>query len=363
MTISAPKGHTPRRFRAALAGVAVALGWAACSADRELPDSVTIARGTVVRTAVATGFVEPERETQVNTQLAGFVRKLHVKLGQKVKAGDPLAEVWPDLTERDLLGAERAVQAAREGEEAAEEFVQGSHALAWVMRALQGGNNITRMRTAAERGRRTAEETMRLLQEGRVEIDGRTIDFVIRAPVAGHVLQLVREGDPVTPASTYGIGTVVAVLGDLDKPVFRGTIDEIDVGRLRESMAARIRLGSLQDVELAGKIVEIGLRAHRQDSSATFDVRIALENTGEIALRSGYSAVAEIDLARATDVLIVPERCLRWDGGAASVLVTGSNGALIERPVEIGTADGIQAEVVSGLTEGDRVFERPGALR
>jgi HlyD family secretion protein len=56
----------------------------------------------------------------------------------------------------------------------------------------------------------------------------------VRAPVRGHVLQIVREGDPVTPASTFGIGTVIAVLGDLDQPVFRGTVDEIDVGRLRE---------------------------------------------------------------------------------------------------------------------------------
>ncbi len=315
-------------------------------------------RGTVVKKAVAAGQVEPERETQVNTQLAGFVRKLHTTLGKKVEAGAPLAEVWPALTEQDLLRAERGLLQAREGEEAAREFVQGSHVLSYVTRWLQGGANVDRMQRQAERGRKAAEEQLALLREGKVQIDGRVVDFVVRAPVGGHVLQLVREGDPVTPASNYGVGTVLAVLGDLDRPVFRGTVDEIDVARLRQGMPARITLGAVPNVVLSGTVQEIGLRARRQDNAAVFDVRVVVSTQEGVMLRAGYSAVAEFELARAENVLVLPERCVSFFGDEARVNVRAQDGTNQVRRVELGLSDGLTVEIRAGLTEGEQIVDR-----
>ncbi|MFO1051188.1 MAG: efflux RND transporter periplasmic adaptor subunit [Planctomycetota bacterium] len=324
---------------------------------------VVVKRASIVKRAVASGFVECRRETQVNTQLGGFVRKLHAKLGQRVEAGDPIAEVWPTLTERELLSAERSLQSAVEGEEAAEEFVKGEHLLATMTRFLQGERNLERMEKAAQRRRRSAEEEMRLLREGKVEIDGRVIDFVVRAPVAGHVLQLVREGDPITPASSYGAGTVIAVLGDLDHPVFRGGVDEIDVGRLREGMPAQVVLGPFPDAPLKGTVAEIGLRGRRQDGATTFDLRIELQVESAVPMRSGYSAVASIEIARADDVLAIPERVLRWADGHAFVALAHDDGSSVETEVALGLSDGMLVEVRSGLTEGQRLHERGAATR
>jgi HlyD family secretion protein len=321
---------------------------------------VTVARGTVVKKAVASGQVDPIQETQVNTQLAGFVRTMHVKLGQKVNAGDPLCEVWPALTEQDLLRAERGLQQAREGEEAAHEFQAGEHLLANITKLMQGDKNLARMQQAAQRSRRSAEETLALLREGKVEIDGRVIDFVVRAPVVGHVLQIVRQGDPITPASNFGLGTVVAVLGDLDQPVFRGSVDEIDVGRLQTGMAARVTLGALPGSELQGTVQELGLRARRQDNAALFDVRIALTAKPGVQLRAGYSAVAEMEIARAEHVLVLPERCVAYRGGEAFALVAGDAGEPAERKLALGIGDGLLVEVTDGLREGEQVLERGG---
>lgn len=319
--------------------------------------TLAVARGTIVRRAIASGQVDPVQETQVNTQLAGFVRTLHTKLGQKVAAGEPLAEVWPALTEQDVLRAERGLQQAIEGEQAANEFHEGEHLLASVTRLLQGQKNLDRMQQSAQRSRRSAEESLRLLREGKVEIDGRLIDFVVRAPVAGHVLQLVRQGDPITPASSYGLGTVLAVIGDLDRPVFRGTVDEIDVGRLRTGMAARVTLGALPGVTLTGTVIELGLRARRQDNAALFDVRIQLEPQAGVLLRAGYSAVAEVEVARAENVLQLPERCLVHRAGGAFVTVRLADGRREERAVQLGLGDGLHVEILDGLREGDVVAE------
>ncbi|MGE0143575.1 MAG: efflux RND transporter periplasmic adaptor subunit [Planctomycetota bacterium] len=345
-----------RSLRLALC-LGIPIAWTACSPSRDAAVFHVVQRGDVTQKAVATGVVEPERETQVNTQLAGFVRKVHVRLGQKIEAGAPLAEVWPTLTEQDLLRAERAVASAKEGEEEAMEFVNGEHTMAYLSRLMQGGRSLDRMKRAAERGRRSAEELLELLRTGAVEIDGRRIDFVVRAPVAGHVLQIVREGDPVTPASNFGIGTVVAVLGDLERPVFRGSVDEIDVGRMSEGLAARVRVGPLPDSMLEGKIVEIGLRARRVDNAVNFDVRIALEPVAGILLRAGYSAVAEIEFARAVDTVVLPERLITWRDGKPSVQVAIDGDRLETRALTLGVADGMTTEVRVGLREGDRVAE------
>lgn len=330
-------------------------------ARSEPAPTLTVTRGTVVRKALAVGTVEPQHESTVNTQLAGVVTHLFAQLGQKVAAGAPLVEVRPVLTERDLLSAERSLRAAMEGEEAAGEFVQGSHLLSYLMRFVQGQRSLDRMGQAAARGRRSAEETLRLLREGSVDIDGRTVDFVVRAPVAGHVLSLLRQGDPVTPASNFGAGTTVAVIGDLDRPVFRGTVDEIDVGRLQEGMAATVRLGALPEVTLGGTVTEIGLRARRQDNAATFDVRIALAPAADVRLRSGYSAVAEVELERTADALVLPERAVAFRDGGAWVLVRTAAGD-VERQVQTGTSDGLTVAIRAGLAEGDVVLDR-AALR
>ncbi len=323
------------------------------------PATVAVARGTVVRQAVATGAVEAALETQVNTRLAGFVRHLHAAPGQKVEKGAPLLEVWPSLSDEDLLRAERAVAAAREGREAAAEFAGGEHLLAHLTRFMQGERNVERMQQAADRGLRSAEQSLQLLRDGRVEVDGRLIDFVVRAPVAGHVLSLLREGDPVTPASSYGIGTVVAVIGDLDRPVFRGTVDEIDVGRLRAGMAARVTLGALPGVVLAGEVSELGLRARSRDNATVFDVRVVLQKDASVPLRSGYSAVAEIELERAEDALVLPERVIVFRGGRPHVLLlpAGGDGAPMERELQLGIGDGLRVVVLGGLADGERVLE------
>jgi HlyD family secretion protein len=357
------RGSTMRRLLVVVLLLAlVAVGaWALLQAGGQPAGAprLTVGRGTVVRKALATGQVEPEQESQVNSRLTGFVRTVHAVLGQKINAGDPLCEVWPTLTEEDRLRAERGLQQAIEGEEAAGEFRRGDHVLANITRWLQGEHNLDRMQKQAERGRRTAEETLKLLNDGKVDIDGRTIDFVVRAPVGGHVLQIVRLGDPVTPASNYGVGTVVAVLGDLDRPVFRGTVDEIDVGRLRVDMPARVTLGALPGTELRGQVREIGLRARRQDNAALFDVRIALAPQAGLQLRAGYSAVAEFELARADNALTLPERALQFHGDQPFVLVAGAGGQVQERPVKTGVSDGLTVEIVSGLVEGEQVVERP----
>jgi HlyD family secretion protein len=321
--------------------------------------SVTVQRGSVTRSATAVGRIEVLHEVPVKSRSGGILTKLFVQLGQKVQAGDPLAEVRPVLTTQTFLGAERALEMARDGEESAREYLEGEHLAAIFTRLLMGKKNLERMYRGAELSRRQAEEDLKLLKEGKVVIEKKAVDFIVRAPVGGNVLEIpLQEGAPVIPSSSYGSGSVLAILADLSRMVFRGTVDEIDAGRLKEGLAAEITVGALRGAALSGKLTEISLKARERNNAVVFDVRIAVDHPGDVTLRSGYSAVARIEVDRRDDVLVLPERVVEFRQGKAFVQVPDGAGGRAEREIEVGLGDGFSLEVMRGLAEGQVVLER-----
>ena len=326
---------------------------------KESVSGMQVRRGDVVRKALAVGEITVEHEVPVKSVRGGILAKQFVTLGQKIKKGTPLAEVRPVVTSLDFVEIERSLKLADDGVQSAEEYLNGAHPAAVLARWMNGEENLTRMRRQAEVNKQKLEEQLELLRQGRTEAAGRTIDYSVLAPVDGHVIEIVsREGAPVVSSSSYGSGTVLVVLADLDKMLFLGTVDEIDVGRLKEGMNARIRIGALPNRQMHGKVVEIALKSRLVNNASVFDVRIALEMDDEIPLRSGYSAVAEIELDRHEDVLVIPERFVRFQGEEAFVLVPGVGAEAREVPVELGLSDGLTVEIVAGLAEGDEVLER-----
>lgn len=322
-------------------------------------DEFSVETGTVTRDAVAVGRLEPIFEIPVTATNGGIVTEVFVQLGQKVEAGDPLIEVRPVLTDRQRLQGQRQLLAAQEAELNAEEIRAGENLMGGVMRLFQGDKSMERMRAAAARGRSTAEEQLQLLLDGRVEVDGHIIDWVVRAPNSGHVLQLDAEvGMPVVPASQFGAGTELCVLGDLDRPVFRGTVQELDAGSLREGMPARVTLGALPGVELDAQVLEISLRGERRDDAVSFPIELAVTPPEDLVLRAGYSAVARVEVERASDARVLPERLVDFADDGPRVRVRGADGEPAWQPVRLGLGDGLRVVILEGLDESDVVLER-----
>ena len=147
-------------------------------------------------------------------------------------------------------------------------------------------------------------------------------------------------------------------MADLDRPVFRGTVDEIDVGRLVEGMDARITIGAKPDQVLSGKLTEIALKAQTINNAVQFEVEMDVEVPSEMVIRSGYSAVARIQIQRVDDVLVLPERVVDFRDGQAYILKRDEQGNAKEVKIQTGLSDGLSIEVKSGLSQGDSVLER-----
>ena len=132
---------------------------------------------------------------------------------------------------------------------------------------------------------------------------------------------LVNEGDPVVPLTSYQAGTALTTLADMSQLVFKGTVDEIDVGKLKEGMPARIKIGAMPDATVEGTVYKIAPKSKTAEGATLFDVEIALKPGAGVVLRAGYSANADIVVREKQDVLLIPERLVTFADGKATVEV------------------------------------------
>jgi HlyD family secretion protein len=207
-----------------------------------------------------------------------------------------------------------------------------------------------------------AKERLELMEKGSIAasaVSGR-LESIIRSPIDGYILEKqVEVGDPVVPLSSYQEGTVLLTMADMGHLLFRGDVDEIDVGRLREGMPAEIKIGALPQAALTGVVSKISLKAKKQDNQTTFPVELRLTGTNGAKLRAGYSANAEITVEKRDSVLLIPERTVTFDGDSAWVNVPGPENKPQKRWIRTGLSDAINVQVSSGLREGERVLEKP----
>ncbi len=331
------------------------------SGSESMARSVVVERGTVVAKALAVGTVEPEIEITVKSKVSGVVARAFAEEGDFVSAGDPLLEIRPDPTPLELVEARRALELRGIA-------VDNLRKERDRMRTLVARDLVSRQDLdTAERAFReadlqltTARDRLQLLETGKVTSSDGAVQSVVRSPITGYILQkMVEVGDPVTPLSTYQEGTVLMTMADMNRLVFRGTVDEIDVGRLREGMPVSISVGALPGHTVDGFLARISLKARTEESATVFPVEIGIQVPEEIQLRAGFSANADILMEERLDVLVVPERVVTFEGDSAWVEVPGSGESRVRRAIRTGLSDAITVEVLDGLEEGEVVLEKP----
>lgn len=341
----------------------VAAGAVAVSTARGADDSevaaVVVERGDVVDRALAVGTIEPDVEISVKSKVSGVLARAFAEEGDFVAAGDPLLEIRPDPTPLELVESSRAVEMQEIQLENYKRESERHQALA--ERGLisqQELESAQRQYQQAELEVRTARERLQLLQSGRIRDSD--VESVVRAPISGFILErMVEPGDPVVPLSSYQEGTVLMTMADMGRLVFRGTVDEIDVGRLREGMPVQVKIGALPEAKVTGRVARISLKASKVDNATSFPVEIELDSAEGTTLRAGLSANAEVIISERKEVIAIPERLVTFEDGAAWVTVVGAGGLPERRVIRTGLSDAMQVEVLEGLAEGEQVMEKP----
>ena len=364
----ATKRKSRKRKALILTSIIIVLGLAAFFAVKSkkgdgdgVAPSVTVMRGTIEEKALAIGTIEPQNEISIKARVSGVVKQLFVDVGAFVHAGDPLLEVKPDPTPVELADAKRQLELALvDFDNSKKELARQDSLHKRALISEKDFDNSLMAYKESELKVKIATDNLDLLQTGRVTIDNTKIESIVYAPIDGYVLtRSVEVGDPVTPLTSYQEGTVLMKMANMSKLVFKGTVDEIDVGKLREGMPAEIRIGALPGDTVSGRLSKIWLQAEKQENASVFPIEISVETSRSVTLRAGYSANADVIVRKMTDVLYVPERVVSFRNDSAFVTLALKDNTSKEQAVKTGLSDAINIEVTSGLKEGDKVLEKP----
>ncbi|MBI3111542.1 MAG: efflux RND transporter periplasmic adaptor subunit [Ignavibacteriales bacterium] len=346
----------------AVIGVAAFLffGSSESSKDTELP-KVKVQKATIIDKALAVGTIEPENEISVKSKVSGVVSRIFADVGTYVKAGQPILEVKPDPTPLELADAKRQAELAEvdlvnlRKERVRQESLFKSNLI-----SAKEYEDFQKKYDEAELRRKIANEKLALMESGKVTIGDTQIESIIKAPIDGYILsRTVEVGDPVTPLSSFQEGTVLMKMANMQRLIFKGTVDEIDVGKMKEGMEVEIRVGALPNDTVHGTLRKIWLKAEKKDNATVFPIEILIPGAKNTVLRAGYSANANIIINKKTDVLTIPERVVTFRNDSALVKVAIGVGKEEERLIKTGLSDAINVEVLAGLTEGEEVFEKP----
>lgn len=345
---------------ALVAGGLIVFGGSKDSSDGALP-KIKVAKANIVEKALAVGTIEPENEISIKSKVSGVVKRIFADAGTYVRAGDPLLEVRPDPTPIELADAKRQLQLADvEVENLKKDKVRQTSMNEKQMISSKEYEDFQRKFQEAELRRQIAKEKLALLESGKVTIDNTEIESIIKAPISGYVLsKTVEVGDPVTPLTTYQEGTVLMKMANMELLLFKGTIDEIDVGKLREGMHAEIKVGALPNDTVVGVVRKISLKAEKKENATIFPIEILIPKAKNTTLRAGYSANANIIIQRKDSVLTVPERAVTFRNDSAFVKLSLGPEQEQEHFIKTGLSDAINVEVVSGLADGDEILEKP----
>jgi HlyD family secretion protein len=347
------------------AGVYAFVG--ARSSDSPAFELIAADRGDITEKALAVGQIEPREKFQVKSKISGIVSRCYAEIGDEVQRGDALFEIAPDPTPRELLDVDHSVRSAQARfEKAQADFARGEELHGDGLMSRGELDALEESFELAQVSLEQARDFRELTRRGRVTGGLTEVETIIRATASGTILsRAVNPGDPVVPLTSYQPGTELATIADMGDLVFKGTIDEIDVGKVAVDMPCRIKVGALPDDLVDGRLARIAPQAQISEGATLFDIEVELTPGQEIVLRAGYSANADIVIREKTDVVILPERLVLFEGEGDDVETfvelppATPEGEPEKVAVELGLSDGLNVEILSGLAAGDEVVQRP----
>lgn len=312
------------------------------------------------KTTVATGKVEPRDEVLIKPQISGIISEVYKEAGQSIKKGEVIAKVKviPELGQ--LNSAESRVRLAEINAEQAE--TDFSRIKKLYNDKLISKEEYEKSEVAVKQAReekQTAKDALEIVKEGITKNSASFSSTLIRSTIDGLILDVpIKVGNSVIMSNTFNDGTTIATIANMNDLIFKGKIDETEVGRIHEGMPVKLTIGALQNLVFDAVLEYISPKGVEENGANQFEIKAALHAPDSVQIRSGYSANAEIVLQRANKVLALPESTIEFSGDSTFVWVmTDSVPAqkFERRQVTTGMSDGIKLEIKKGLNAKEKV--------
>ena len=321
-------------------------------------ETKTIITTSIEKKTVITGKVIPEDEVEIKPQIQGIIDALFVEEGDKVKTGDLLAKIKVVPNEQNLNSAEGRLANSRIVLKNTQiEFKRNKDLFDKGIISRQDFDNIQLRYNQSKLDVSNAVSDLQIIRLGS-KGGAASANTNIRATVPGTVLEIpVEEGFQVIASNSFNAGTTIATIADLNKMIFEGKVDEAEVGKLIVGMPLEVNLGAIEDQSLEAKLKFIAPKGNEEQGAVQFKIEADLFLNDSIFVRAGYSANASLILERKDNVMAVEESLLQFDRETEKPYVEIQIGdqKFERRDIEIGLSDGVNVEVLSGLTEDDQI--------
>lgn len=180
----------------------------------------------------------------------------------------------------------------------------------------------------------------------------------IYAQMSGTILEIpVKEGDQVIQSNNFNAGTTIASIADMSKMIFEGKVDESEVSKLATGTDIEVALGAIEKKKFPAKLNFIAPKGTEEGGAVQFKIKANITLDDNYFVRANYSANADIVLEKKDSVLSIKEALLRFDRVTekpyVEVLLEG--GKFEKRELELGISDGVNIEVLEGITVEDQL--------
>ena len=316
-------------------------------------------KADIRKTTVVTGKIEPRNEVAIKPQISGIISELLKEAGNTVKEGEVIAKVKviPDMGQ--LSSAQSRLRLANINVKQARTDYQREKVL--YDKGLVSADEYDKIAQAyrqAEEELAAAEDNLQVVRDGVSKSNASASSTLVRSTITGVILDIpVKVGNSVILSNTFNDGTTIASVADMNDLIFRGNIDETEVGRLVTGMPMKLSVGALQDTKFDASLEYISPKAVDNNGANQFEIKAAVKVTGGKNIRSGYSANAEIVLAQARNVLTIPESAIEFEGEDTYVYIVKGEGdekTYERRKVTTGLSDGINIERTYPERQGKR---------
>ena len=325
--------------------------------------------GDIVKTTIVTGKIEPRNEVSVKPQISGIITEILKEAGDQVQQGEVIAKVKviPDMGQ--LSSAESRVRLADINlQQAQTDYDREKNLFDQKLVSADEYDKVRQQLRQATEELAAAQDALQVVRDGVSKSNASASSTLIRSTISGVILDIpVKVGNSVINSNTFNDGTTIATVANMNDLIFRGNIDETEVGQLTIGIPMKITIGALQDLSFDAALEYISPKATESNGANQFEIKAAVRLTpNSVAsgsastgtLRSGYSANAEIVLASVEKALTIPESAIEFSGDSTFVYVLADSvneKHYDRRPVTTGLSDGVNIEIKKGLAKGDKV--------
>jgi HlyD family secretion protein len=311
---------------------------------------------TIIKKTVATGSIVPRREVLIKPQVSGIVEAIVVEAGELVKKGQLLAriKIVPNMV--SLNQAQTSLETAKINLEQSKRELDRNQTLFndKVISEQEFLKFVLDYKVRKE-ALDAAQNNLELIESGASKKSGQ-VSNLIYSTIEGLILDIpVKVGSSVIERNNFNEGTTIASIADMTSLIFEGKIDESEVSKIREGMELSLTIGAIEDKKFKAILEYIAPKGVTEEGAIKFQIKAKVILDKGDFLRAGYSANADIILGTKKNVLAIKESTLQFGKDSTYVEVQTQPQIFEKRLVKTGLSDGINIEILEGLTVKDKV--------